>query len=215
MSAATPTPRLEPLVALDRAQTAAAALIARIGPDDWDRPTPCDEWSVRDIANKIVASTLMFAAFGRREPLDPPHDLVHPPELLGDDPLGTYEHAAAACREVWRAPGALDGDAPSTVGRFPAQAVLNARIFDTTILTWDISRAIGRPHGIDEELAAYVHRVATALVGNVRRVSPERYKDPVDLGDERPWVDRMIAATGRDPGWLPPGGTAADAQPPR
>ena len=44
--------RLEPLDALDRAQTTAAAVIARIGTDDWQRPTPCDEWSVRDIVNK-------------------------------------------------------------------------------------------------------------------------------------------------------------------
>lgn len=204
MTSPTPPPRLDPLVALDRAQTAAAAMIARIGPDDWTRATPCDDWSVRDIANKIVASTRMFAAFGRRDRLDPPYDLIHPPELLGDDPLGTYEHAAAECREVWRAGGALDGEAPSTVGQFPAKAVLNARIFDTTILTWDISRAIGRPHGIDDELAAYVHRVASALVGNVRRVSPERYKDAVEVADDDGWVDRMVAVTGRDPQWVAP-----------
>lgn len=195
--------RLTPLDALDRAQTTAAAVIARIGDDDWHRPTPCDEWTVRDIVNKMTASTIVFVSFGRRERLDQPHDLVHPPELLGDDPLGVFQAAAAECREVWRTPGALDGDAPSTVGRFPATAVLNARIFDTAILTWDVARAIGTPHGIDDRLAAYVLRVARALVATVRSVSPDRYKDPSELGDDASWVDRMVAATGRDPGWTP------------
>jgi uncharacterized protein (TIGR03086 family) len=198
-------PRLTPLEALDRAQTTAAALIARIDDDDWQRPTPCDEWSVRDIVNKMVASTEMFAWFGRRQRLEPPHDLVHPPELIGDDPLGIFQTAAAECRSAWRAPDALAGEAPSTVGRFPATAVLNARIFDTTILTWDVARAVGLPHGIDDRLAAYVLRVARALVTNVRSVSPDRYKDPTELGDDSPWVDRMVAATGRDPNWSPPG----------
>ena len=66
-----------------------------IEPEDWDRPTPCSEWSVRDIVNKMVASTWTFTAFARRERPEPPWDLVHPAEVLGDDPLGTYLDAAS------------------------------------------------------------------------------------------------------------------------
>ena len=196
--------RLTPLEALDQAQTAAAAVIARLTDDDWGRPTPCDEWSVRDVVNKMLASTLTFTAFGRRERLDPPLDLVHPVEMLGHDPLGAFQAAAAECRDVWRAGGALDGTAPSTVGEFPAKAVLNARVFDTTILTWDVARATGLPHHLSDELAAYVHHVAVRLVDNVRSVSRERYKDALDVTDDAPIVDRLVAVTGRDPGWSPP-----------
>lgn len=196
--------RLDPLEALDRSQAAARAAIAGITDDDWIRPTPCDDWSVRDIVNKLVASTWMFTAFATRSPLDPPYDLVEPVEVLGDDELATFDAAAEACREAWRVDGALDGTAPSTVGEFPAKAVLNARIFDTTILTWDITRATEQPHRIGDDLAAYVLRVAEALVPNVRRVSPERYKDAADLADGASAVDRMIAATGRDVRWAPP-----------
>ena len=53
----------------------------------------------------------------------------------------------------------------------------------------------------DERLAAYVLRVARAIVTNVRRVSPDRYKDPSDPGDDAAPIERMIAATGRDPSW--------------
>ncbi|MGA9279215.1 TIGR03086 family metal-binding protein [Ilumatobacter sp.] len=198
------TERLDPLDALDLAQASGRAVISGLRPDDWQRPTPCDEWSVRDIVNKMVASTLMFAAFGRREPLDPPYDLVHPAEVLGDDPSDTFTRAASECSDAWRRAGALDGTAPSTVGQFPAKAVLNARIFDTTILTWDIARATGQPHGIGEPLAAYVLRVAEALVPNVRNVSPERYKDAPDVDTNATTVERMIAATGRDAAWTAP-----------
>lgn len=196
--------RLDPLVALDLAQTGAAWLIAHLTDDHWARPTPCDEWSVRDVVNKMTASTLMFAAFGRRERLDPPYDLVHPPELIGDDPLAVFQSAAEACRVAWRSPGALDGEAPSTVGQFPAKAVLNARIFDTTILSWDVATATANPHGIGDPLARYVGYVAERLVGNVRRVSPERYKDAVSVGADADPVTAMIATTGRDPTWKPP-----------
>ena len=196
--------RLDPLVALDLAQAGAASAIARVQHDDWHRPTPCDAWTVRDVVNKLTASTLMFAAFGRREPLQPPLDLVRPAEILGDDPFGTYQTAAMQCRAAWHREGALDGTAPSTVGDFPAKAVLNARIFDTTILTSDVTRAINTHHGINDDLAAYVLRVANALVPTVRSASPDRYKDPAETSDRAPWVDRMIAATGRDPMWTRP-----------
>ena len=196
--------RPDPLRLLDLAQTRAGAVIAALGPDDWARPTPCSAWSVRDIVNKLVASTWTFTCFARRERPEPPWDLVDPAEVLGDDPLGTFLDAASKSREAWRAPGALEGEAPSTVGDFPAKAVLNARIFDTTILSWDLATACGLQHGIDDEQAAYVLRVARALVPNVRAVNPGRYRDPVELGEATPLVDQMIAATGRDPGWRRP-----------
>ena len=193
--------RLDPLAALDLAQTGAARVIAHVEPEQWSWPTPCDRWTVRDVINKMVASTRTFAYFGRRAPLVPTLDLVHPAEMLGSDPLYTYQHEAALCREVWRAAGALDGFAPSTVGEFPAKSVLNARIFDTTILTWDVATAIGVSHGIGVDLAAYVLRVANALVPTVRSVSPDRYKDAATSADSGSTVDEMIAVTGRDPNW--------------
>ena len=192
-----------PLRILDLSQTRAAAVIAAIGDDQLDLPTPCDQWSVRDIINKLVASTLLFTLFGNRQPADPTLDLINPKDIIGDDPLGAFQDAAAQCRTAWRAPGALDGMAPSTIGEAKAKAVLHARIFDTTILSWDLSRAVDIPHGIDDEQAGYVLRIARALVPAVRSHNAARYKDAVVVGEDAPLVDQLIATTGRDPGWTP------------
>ncbi len=197
-------PRPDTLRILDLAQTTAAAVIARVDQDDLERPTPCDEWSVRNVIDKMTASTMVFTSFGLREPADPTLDLVHPRDVIGEDPLGAYQEAASACRAAWRRPGALEGMAPSTIGEAKARAVLNARIFDTTILTWDVATACGVPHGIDDELASYVLRVARALVPAVRSHNEARYKPPVELDDDVPVVERLIAATGRDLAWQPP-----------
>ena len=166
-------PRPDHLRMLDECQTTAAAIIARTGPDDWARPTPCDQWSVIDVVNKMTASTLLFTAFGARAEPDPTLDLVHPKHIVGDDPLGVYLGAAMACRDAWRQDGALEGMAPSTIGEAKARAVLNARIFDTTILSWDIATGCGLPFVISDELAGYVLRIARALVPAVRSKSPE------------------------------------------
>lgn len=197
------SPRPDPLWILDLTQTRAAAVIAAIRPAELHLPTPCDEWDVLDVINKMVASTLVFAAFGRREEPDPELDLIEPKHIVGNDPLGAFETAAAACRAAWRAEGALDGNALSTIGEVPAKGVLHGRIFDTSILTWDLSRATGVPHGIDEIQASYVTRIARAVVPTVRSMDAARYKDSIDVGPDDP-VAEMVAVTGRDPDWTPP-----------
>ena len=80
----------DPLRILDLAQTRAALAIASLDDEQLDLPTPCDAWSVRDVINKLIASTLLFASFGRREQGDPRLDLIYPKEMLGNDPQGAY-----------------------------------------------------------------------------------------------------------------------------
>ena len=171
-----------PAAPLDLAQTRAAAVIAAIGPDDWDRPTPCSAWSVRDIVNKVVASTWTFTASpGGSDPSRRGTSWTRP-RCSATTPSARSSMPRPRAVQAWRAPGALDGEAPSTVGDFPAKAVLNARIFDTTILSWDLATACGLQHGIDDEQAAYVLRVARALVPNVRAVNPGALPRPRGAG---------------------------------
>lgn len=198
-------PRVDTLRILDLAQSRMATVIAGLRDGDWARPTPCPEWTVRDIVNKVVASTWSFTEFAHRRRPVPPWDLVHPVEVIGEDPLGVYLAAAAASRDAWRTPGALEGTAPSTQGEFPAKAVINARIFDTSILQWDVAVATGQPPLIDDEQAAYVLRVARSLVSLVRGKDPARFGPPGPAAG-RPLLDQMIAASGRDPDWTPPCG---------
>jgi len=193
----------DPLRILDLAQTRAASVIASVRDEQLDLPTPCDEWSVRDVINKLVASTLLFASFGRREEGDPTLDLINPKDLIGEDPLGVFTQASSSCREAWRSTGALDGMATSTIGEAKARSVLNARIFDTTVLSWDISSACNFPYLIDEEHATYALRIAQALVPAVRSHNKERYKDPVAIDEDATTLTKLIAVTGRDPFWKP------------
>ncbi len=47
------------IAALHREALAATGLVVgSIGPLDWSRPTPCEDWSVRDLLNHLVAGNL-------------------------------------------------------------------------------------------------------------------------------------------------------------
>lgn len=44
----------DPVVDLGRAFEAVGELIARIEPEQWNAPTPCTEWTVRDVVGHLV-----------------------------------------------------------------------------------------------------------------------------------------------------------------
>ena len=44
-------------------------LIDRIGPGQWTAPTPCTEWSVRDVVNHLAGMNLVFVALFEESPM--------------------------------------------------------------------------------------------------------------------------------------------------
>ena len=56
------------------------ALLRSLSPADWEAPTVCPDWSVRDVAAHLLDTALRRLAFGRdRQPFAPP-----------DGPIGSY-----------------------------------------------------------------------------------------------------------------------------
>ena len=49
----------------------AQRLIAGVRGEQWTAPTPCTDWTVRDLVNHIVRGNRLFAAALRGEPLQP------------------------------------------------------------------------------------------------------------------------------------------------
>ena len=88
---------------LARASAAIGDLIDRIAADQWTAPTPCAEWSVRDVVNHLVGMNLVFVALFEEEPMP-----ARGADLLGVDPAGAYRRSAAALQlgqsGVWISP---------------------------------------------------------------------------------------------------------------
>src|SRR4051794_28967150 len=73
-----------------RATELTANVVAGVKPDQLDSPTPCTEWTVRDLINHMVGASELFASAGEgeRSTINP---FGHPDDLVGDDPAGVYE----------------------------------------------------------------------------------------------------------------------------
>lgn len=138
------------------------ARLAGVGGDRWSAPSPCTDWTARDVAAHVVDT--------HRRVLS----LVD--EGVGTDPVGPDDDLAAC----WAA--ATDGVAAAlTDGRgerevasgFGAQpfASLVGRLLcaDTLLHTWDLARATGQDERLDPDAVAAALAFLTPIDEAIRR----------------------------------------------
>lgn len=172
--------------------------LARVPSDAWDRPSPCEAWTVRQVAGHAMAVTHNIAARATGgELLDAFDDVA---TIAGDDPVGTYRTLRTKFLEATDRPGALRVRVASRLGNMDLDEYMAFMRSDTFVHTWDVARGAGidphfDPRIVSVILADYLERDMTSL-----RV-PERYDDERSPTTDADELARLIAFTGRDPQW--------------
>jgi uncharacterized protein (TIGR03086 family) len=185
MAVASPT-----LDQLGSATEAVDTLIDGIRDDQWSAPTPCTEWTVRDLIGHLVGMNRVFTALLRDQPLPQRGD--HP---LGDDPLGAFRDTSTALRAAFEQPGTLERAIVGPLGSATGASRLHWRISDLIVHAWDLAQATGQPLDLPTDLVEQV----LAFVGDeLPRQSRARRFDPAqDVAADAPAIDRLIAFSGR------------------
>ena len=138
-----------------RAQDELDAVLAAVRPDQWDAPSPCPEWTVRDLAGHLIWGQRQLQAWAtgtdyadRRGAPGAPH----PGEMAGSDPLATWR-AARAESVPTLTPEAL-GRTTSIpgMGEVPLAAIVALLTTDTVVHSWDIGHAVGMDVRLDPVL---------------------------------------------------------------
>jgi len=165
-------------------------------PSQLDDPTPCTEWTVRDLLNHITGGSTMFAVCIEEGAV--PDELLG--QLMGGDNLGddykaAFRAAANRALDAGSKPGALEKMVKLPFGEMPAGVALNFAIFDVTTHAADLARATGQTME-DTEL------LDTALEVGRQMVAPEmREHGPFDAEQPAPpnagAADRLLAFAGR------------------
>src|SRR5438876_11143104 len=81
---------------LGRAFDAVGALIIKVRPDQWSAPTPCTDWTVRQLVNHLIGMNRVFAALLADQPPPPRPSADH----VEDDPVGAYRDSGRAAGRV-------------------------------------------------------------------------------------------------------------------
>ena len=111
--------------------------VAGIGDDQWDLPTPCDGWNVRELLNHIVAGNLWAAQLGRGRTIADVGSALDG-DVLGADPVAAYDRSAESAAAVFEMPGALDAPCAVSYGPVPGSVYAGHRLIDVLIHGWDL-----------------------------------------------------------------------------
>lgn len=131
--------------------------------NQWQAPTPCTEWSVRDLVNHLTVEQLWVPplvtgrlATGEADEsslgFDPEGD------VLGDDPVAVWDRAAAAAREALAEPGALERTVQLSYGETACTAYCAQMVSDLVVHAWDLARAIGADERLPDDLVTFTVR---------------------------------------------------------
>ena len=171
---------VDPLVAHQRAQDAFAGVLANLSPDQFGAPTPCSEWTIRDLIEHVIAGNEHVGqwAGSHEEPPARPDDIV-----------AAHRAAAVAAQEVFARPGGMAAVFKLRFGEVPGEVFIGMRTTDVLTHAWDLAAATNQSTDLDPELATEQLAAARAIV------APQFRGPGKPFGDEQP---------------CPPGRTAAD-----
>ena len=171
---------------------------ARVGTisDQWQLPTPDDDWDVRALVNHLLNENLWapplldgltIADVGDRFDGD----------QLGDDPSAAWSAAASASVAAVSAAGALDRTVHVSFGDISGREYVSQLTCDHLIHGWDLARAIGLDDQLDQELVEWAYDFISPQVEGWRSAGAFGPEVEVPAGASR--QDQLLGLTGRRP----------------
>jgi uncharacterized protein (TIGR03086 family) len=171
-------------------------VVAGIRPDQLEDPSPCADWNVHAVLNHLIGMNLAFAAGAKGEVEETSEDI----DRVEGDHLAAYDRAAQAALEASKKEGISDKTFTMPWGDTPGSMALTLVIADTAVHGWDLAQGTGQKMPIDDDIAEAVYGATSGMLqpkGNFPR--GDSFADPVEVDDDAPASDRMLAYLGRRP----------------
>ncbi|WP_225447070.1 TIGR03086 family metal-binding protein [Streptacidiphilus sp. PB12-B1b] len=178
------------------------AVVGQVRPDHLDRPTPCAEWTVRQLLAHMTGQNYGFAAAADGIHTDRSHWADRD---LGSDPAAAFRASATRVTDAFARDGVLDTDLwlPEVRGgqSFPARTAIGFHFVDYVVHGWDVAAAIAVPAPFDEELLHAVLPYALDVPEGEVRLRPGAAFSPGLATDRTDPLARVLAVLGRSPSW--------------
>lgn len=174
-------------------------VVAAVGPDQWDDPTPVPEWKARDVVDHLIGwFPALLHGLDLTLPAGPP---------VGADPAAAWQVFAGGVAALLEDPeaAALVPANPNFGGIPLDQAVSRFFTADVFHHTWDLATATGQVAALDpgrcEAMLAGMEPIDQLLRDS------GQYGPRVEVPDDADPEARLVAFLGRDPSWVPPSRT--------
>ena len=165
--------------------------------DQLDAPTPCADWTVRQLLDHLLWGQAMFAAAPAGGTIAPPDG--PPPALVGDDPAGQYEQARKATIAAYSEPGVLEGMVKGSAGEMPAFVVLGIAFCDQLIHGWDLARATSQDATMAPDLATLGWQLLDGRISDDSRGPGKNFGPAISMPGDANDQEKLLAYCGRTP----------------
>jgi uncharacterized protein (TIGR03086 family) len=180
---------------LQRAVPPVTGLVAEVRDEQLSQPTPCAEFQVRDLLNHLLQVVRNFQLVADRHTVD----WSVTADALTGDWRTAFAADADAMISAWSDPRVLDGVSPGM--GLPQRTLGLMMVVDLVVHGWDLALATGRPYRVDEQLLAPAAEFLDTMGDMGRRMGA--FGPAVPVGADTTGFGRLLALTGRDPGWQP------------
>jgi uncharacterized protein (TIGR03086 family) len=182
------------LVELHRRSMAwAVSIVENVTPDQFDGPTPCPDWTVRDLMLHTVNLMVLNASTFTQD-----HDGLTFVDATTEDPLSHYRAATAAMQAALNDPAFWKMAIVVPAAMLPAGVQLTLNVTNQVAHGWDLAVATGQdptiPADVAEPLAAFTERLFAS--SDLWRGA---FGDAVPLDASASDAERFVALLGRDP----------------
>jgi uncharacterized protein (TIGR03086 family) len=168
----------------------------KVGLTDWDSPTPCTDWTVRDLVNHIVGEQLWVPDMLAGRTVAEVGDKFDG-DQLHDDPLGAWSESSQVARAAWLQPGVVEQTVHLSFGDMPAEEYGWQMTTDLAVHGWDLATALGADASIPDELASRLLAYVEPEVSVWSTTS--MFANPVPVPDDARPSTRLVAVLGRHP----------------
>jgi uncharacterized protein (TIGR03086 family) len=185
---------MEPIEQLEIVVSELSGLVKGVRDDQLENPTPCDEWTVRDLLGHFAGGTTScLAALADGTPVD----VTPRVDLLGDDPRATLSELFDRFDTAVHAPGAMERTFTLPFGELPAPAFYRFLTFDLMTHSWDLATATGQKYAPPEDLVREADAFARQAIAAEMRgvVFADARPEPADASP----LECLVAFTGRRP----------------
>ncbi len=166
--------------------------LSKVTFDDWDRPTPCPDWTIQTLVVHVVSGEIQLTNLIDNQRFVLP-DLSS--NILGPDPMSTWRGTAInAIRVAQETP--LETELPHPTMKLTLERLLGARITDNIVHAWDLSQALSIPYAVEDHIAEWLLDYWLPLFDFL--ADSEHFSEPVEPIDETPGV-RLLGLLGRTP----------------
>lgn len=182
---------------LTRADDGFTQRLALVRPHQWVAPTPCAAWDVKALVNHVVGANRRYAMLLHGASADDV-DATRATDHLGDDPAASFLATATEFRAAISEAGAMERTARHPAGDRTGAQLLEMRVLDVAVHTWDLARAIGADESLDPDVVAFALALQDTFEAGRARGSfaPPPGETPADPSAQA----RLLHRLGRRPG---------------